>query len=221
MPLETQGKIVRTLQEQTFQRVGGTKFIEVDVRVIAASTKDLSEEMEKGNFREDLFYRLSVVPIKIPPLKNYRDDIPSLAKFFMNQIAELSGRFPREFSDEALTTLQYYEWPGNVRELRNVVERILIMAPGSEKDPITLEMMPNEMLSSISEDKVGVDNAEFMRLQLRDAREIFERRYIEAQMLRFGGNITKTANFIGMERSALHRKIKALGLQSIEKMIVN
>ena len=221
MPLETQGKIVRTLQEQTFQRVGGTKFIEVDVRVIAASTKDLSEEMEKGNFREDLFYRLSVVPIKIPPLKNYRDDIPSLAKFFMNQIAELSGRFPREFSDEALTTLQYYEWPGNVRELRNVVERILIMAPGSEKDPITLEMMPNEMLSSISEDKVGVDNAEFISLQLRDAREIFERRYIEAQMLRFGGNISKTANFIGMERSALHRKIKALGLQSIEKIIVN
>ena len=139
----------------------------------------------------------------------------------MNQIAGLSGRFPREFSDEALTTLQYYEWPGNVRELRNVVERILIMAPGSEKDPITLEMMPNEMLSSISENKVGVDKAEFMRLQLRDAREIFERRYIEAQMLRFGGNISKTANFIGMERSALHRKIKALGLQSIEKMIVN
>jgi len=221
MPIETQGKIVRTLQEQTFQRVGGTKFIEVDVRVIAASTKDLSEEMKKGNFREDLFYRLSVVPIKIPPLKNYRDDIPSLAKFFMGQIAELSGRFPREFSDEAIATLQYYEWPGNVRELRNVVERILIMAPGSEKDPITLEMMPNEMLSNISENKVGVDKAEFMSLQLRDAREIFEKRYIEAQIMRFSGNISKTANFIGMERSALHRKIKSLGLQSIEKMIVN
>ncbi|MFL2782831.1 MAG: sigma-54-dependent transcriptional regulator [Rhodospirillales bacterium] len=221
MPLETQGKIVRTLQEQTFTRVGGTKFIEVDVRVISSSTKDLSEQMKKGYFREDLFYRLSVVPVEIPPLKNYREDIPELAKFFMDQIADLSGRLPREFSDEALATLQCYEWPGNVRELRNVIERILIMAPGNERDPITLEMMPNEMLLNINENKVGVDKTEFMSLQLRDAREIFEREYLEAQIMRFGGNISKTANFIGMERSALHRKIKYLGLQSNEKMIVN
>jgi two-component system, NtrC family, nitrogen regulation response regulator NtrX len=217
MPLETQGKIVRVLQEQTFQRVGGATFIEVDVRVITASTKDLSEEMSQGRFREDLFYRLSVVPIEIPPLCDYREDIPALANYFMSQIADSSGRSPRRFSEDAMATLQVYTWPGNVRELRNVIERVLIMAPGDENDPIRAEMIPAEVSTGVTQSQGGLDSTEFMGLPLREAREIFERDYLEAQVARFGGNISKTASFIGMERSALHRKLKSLGFQSEEQ----
>lgn len=218
MPLETQGKIVRVLQEQTFQRVGGATLIEVDVRVIAASTKDLAEEMSQGRFREDLFYRLSVVPIEIPPLRNYREDIPALANFFMTQMAEATGRPPRAFSEDAIATLQTYAWPGNVRELRNVIERILIMAPGDENDPIRSDMIPSEVTSGKAQSQGGLDSSEFMGLPLREAREIFERQYLETQVARFGGNISKTASFIGMERSALHRKLKSLGLQSDDRV---
>ncbi|MBT4588190.1 MAG: sigma-54-dependent Fis family transcriptional regulator [Rhodospirillaceae bacterium] len=217
MPLETQGKIVRVLQEQTFQRVGGATFIEVDVRVIAAATKDLTESMSEGNFREDLFYRLSVVPIEIPPLRDYREDIPALAEFFMTQMAETTGRPQRTFSEDAIATLQAYGWPGNVRELRNVIERILIMAPGDESDQIRSDMIPAEVSLGNAQAQGGLDSTEFMGLPLREAREIFEREYLEAQVSRFGGNISKTASFIGMERSALHRKLKSLGFQSDER----
>jgi len=217
MPMETQGKIVRVLQEQTFQRVGGATRIDVDVRVIAASSKDLSEEMNEGRFREDLFYRLSVVPIEIPPLRDYREDIPSLAKFFMTQMAQATGRPPRDFSEEAIATLQAYAWPGNVRELRNVVERVLIMAPGDADEAIRSDMIPAEITSLGPHSESGLDSTEFMGLPLREAREIFEREYLGAQVSRFGGNISKTASFIGMERSALHRKIKSLGLQSEDR----
>jgi two-component system nitrogen regulation response regulator NtrX len=217
MPLETQGKIVRVLQEQSFQRVGGATFIDVNVRVIAASSKNLAEEMKKGNFREDLFYRLSVVPIKIPPLRDYREDIPELANYFMSQMAMATGSVPRVFSRDALAKLQVYTWPGNIRELRNVVERILIMAPGERAEPILADMIPAELSEFDDKSEMGFDSVEFLGLKLREAREIFERRYLEAQVSRFGGNISKTANFIGMERSALHRKLKSLGFQSDER----
>jgi two-component system nitrogen regulation response regulator NtrX len=218
MPMETQGKIVRVLQEQTFQRVGGAAFIEVDVRVIAASTKDLSKEMSLGRFREDLFYRLSVVPIVAPPLRDYREDIPVLIEYFMDQIAMISGRTPRNFSEEALAMLQVYAWPGNVRELRNVIERILIMSPGGESDTIRSEMIPVEITNNVNQLQKGINSVELIGLPLREAREIFELEYLEAQVNRFGGNISKTAGFIGMERSALHRKLKSLGFQTDERV---
>jgi two-component system nitrogen regulation response regulator NtrX len=218
MPMETQGKIVRVLQEQTFQRVGGAAFIEVDVRVIAASTKDLSKEMSLGRFREDLFYRLSVVPIVVPPLRDYREDIPVLIEYFMDQIAMISGRTPRNFSEEALAMLQVYAWPGNVRELRNVIERILIMSPGGESDTIRSEMIPVEITNNVNQLQKGINSVELIGLPLREAREIFELEYLEAQVNRFGGNISKTAGFIGMERSALHRKLKSLGFQTDERV---
>jgi two-component system nitrogen regulation response regulator NtrX len=218
MPMETQGKIVRVLQEQTFQRVGGAAFIEVDVRVIAASTKDLSKEMSLGRFREDLFYRLSVVPIVVPPLRDYREDIPVLIEYFMDQIAMISGRTPRNFSEEALAMLQVYAWPGNVRELRNVIERILIMSPGGESDTIRSEMIPVEITNNVNQLQKGINSVELIGLPLREAREIFELEYLEAQVNRFGGNISKTAGFIGMERSALHRKLKSLGFQTDERI---
>lgn len=214
MPIETQGKIVRVLQEQSFQRVGGATFINVDVRVIAASSKDLGEEMQSGRFREDLFYRLSVVPINIPPLRDYREDIPELANYFMSQMAQATGRISRCFSRDATAKLQIYAWPGNVRELRNVIERILIMAPGEQDEPISSDMIPSELSDLDKQSKIGFDSADYASLQLREAREIFERKYLEAQVSRFGGNISKTAIFIGMERSALHRKLKSLGFQS-------
>ena len=218
MPLETQGKIVRVLQEQTFQRVGGTLRIEVDVRVLASSSRNLQLEMTEGRFREDLFYRLSVVPIHVPPLRDYREDIPALVDYFMAHMAKSSGRPARKFSEDALARLQAYEWPGNVRELRNVVERVLIMAPGGEDEPIRADMVPMEIASAAPIAAVNASNAEIMGLPLREAREIFEREYLLAQVARFGGNISRTAEFVGMERSALHRKLKSLGVQSDERV---
>ncbi|NQV57226.1 MAG: sigma-54-dependent Fis family transcriptional regulator [Rhodospirillales bacterium] len=218
MPGETQGKIVRALQEQTFQRVGGTTRVEVDVRVIASSSRNLALAMSEGRFREDLFYRLSVVPIEIPPLNAFREDIPELVIYFMSQMSRLSGRPARRFAEEALAKLQAYDWPGNVRELRNVVERTLIMAPGDSSEPIRSDTIPAE-ISDATEPSVAVgQNAEIMGLPLREAREIFEREYLMSQVTRFGGNISRTAEFVGMERSALHRKLKSLGVQSEERI---
>ena len=217
MPLETQGKIVRVLQDQTFQRVGGTQRVEVDVRVLASSSRNLQLEMAEGRFREDLFYRLSVVPIPVPPLREYRSDIPALVEHFVSLMAKSSGRPQRKFSEDALARLQSYEWPGNVRELRNVVERVMIMAPGGEEDYIRADMVPMEIASAAPIAAVNASNAEIMGLPLREAREIFEREYLLAQVTRFGGNISRTAEFVGMERSALHRKLKSLGVQSDER----
>jgi len=218
MPLETQGKIVRVLQEQTFQRVGGTTRVEVDVRVLASSSRNLQDEIADRRFREDLFYRLSVVPLQVPPLREYREDIPALATHFMSQMSRAIGRQPRRFSEDALARLQSYEWPGNVRELRNVIERILIMAPGSEDEPVRADMIPTEISSTAPTPSVNPNNTEVMGLPLREAREIFEREYLIAQVTRFGGNISRTAEFVGMERSALHRKLKSLGVQSDERV---
>ena len=218
MPLETQAKIVRALQEQTFQRVGGATRIAVDVRVIATSSKDLTEAMKQNEFREDLFYRLSVVPINIPPLKDYREDIPALVKHFMQQMAASSGWNSQDFAEDAMATLQSYDWPGNVRELRNVVERILIMAQGNSATTIRANMIPAEVNVRTSRSKAFSDQLQIMGLPLREAREIFEKEYLMAQVSRFGGNISRTATFVGMERSALHRKLKSLGIQSEDRI---
>ena len=213
MPLETQGKIVRVLQEQTFERVGGDTPIQVDVRVVAASSQDLAAAMGAGTFREDLFYRLSVVPIEVPSLRERREDIPLLATHFMDRAANSSGQTPRHFGEDALVALQSYTWPGNVRELRNVIERLLIMAPGDPGEPLRADSLPAE-IGAIAPAALQRDKGdEIMGLPLREAREIFEREYLLAQVDRFDGNISRTAGFVGMERSALHRKLKTLGVQ--------
>jgi len=217
MPFETQGKIVRVLQEQTFERVGGATRVEIDVRVIAATNDDLVESIKARKFREDLYYRLNVVPIHVPSLAERREDIPALAHFFMMQAAESSGLPPRSLAENALAILQSYEWPGNVRQLRNVMEWLLIMARGDPSLPISADMLPPEL----SQDAMNVSRAkngsDVMALPLRDAREVFEREYLAAQIERFGGNISRTAQFVGMERSALHRKLRTLGLPERER----
>ena len=217
MPLETQGKIVRALQEQTFERVGGSRRVEVDVRVVASSNRELSSEIAAGRFREDLFYRLNVVPIRVPPLRERREDIPLLARHFMQRGAEAARMPPREFGEDALAALQAYTWPGNVRQLRNVIDWLLIMAPGDTREPVRADMLPNE-ITAIAPTVVKWDKgSEIMTLPLRDAREVFEREYLLAQVTRFGGNISRTAAFVGMERSALHRKLKSLGVFGNER----
>ena len=217
MPLETQGKIVRALQEQTFERVGGSRRVEVDVRVVAASNRELSSEIAAGRFREDLFYRLNVVPIRVPPLRERREDIPLLARHFMARGADAARIDPREFGEDALAALQAYTWPGNVRQLRNVIDWLLIMAPGDNGDLVRADMLPNE-ITAIAPSVVKWDKgSEIMTLPLRDAREVFEREYLLAQVTRFGGNISRTASFVGMERSALHRKLKSLGVMGNDR----
>jgi two-component system, NtrC family, nitrogen regulation response regulator NtrX len=212
MPLETQGKIVRVLQEQTFERVGGASRVEVDVRVIASTNRELAGEIGAGRFREDLYYRLSVVPIKVPPLRERREDIPLMARHFMARASAAARLGPREFGEDAMAALQAYTWPGNVRQLRNVIDWLLIMAPGDAREPVRADMLPNE-ITAIAPTVVKWDKAsEIMTLPLRDAREVFEREYLLAQVTRFGGNISRTAAFVGMERSALHRKLKSLGV---------
>ncbi len=217
MPLETQGKIVRALQEQTFERVGGSRRVEVDVRVVASSNRELSSEIAAGRFREDLFYRLNVVPIRVPALRERREDIPLLARHFVQRGAEAARIAARDFGEDALAALQAYTWPGNVRQLRNVVDWLLIMAPGEISEPVRADMLPNE-ITAIAPSVVKWDKgSEIMTLPLRDAREVFEREYLLAQVTRFGGNISRTAAFVGMERSALHRKLKSLGVFGNER----
>jgi len=217
MPLETQGKIVRALQEQGFERVGGATRVKVDVRVLATTNRDLSAEIAAGRFREDLYYRLAVVPLRVPALRERREDVPLLARYFMARTAETSGVPARELSEDVLAAMQAYDWPGNVRQLRNLVDWLLIMAPGGAGEPIRPEMLPPEVGSAAPAALKLDRSSEIMTLPLREARELFERQYLEAQLLRFGGNISRTANFVGMERSALHRKLKFLGVQAEDR----
>jgi two-component system nitrogen regulation response regulator NtrX len=212
MPLETQGKIVRALQEQAFERLGGSARVKVDVRVLSTTNKDLQAEIAAGRFREDLFYRLAVVPLRVPALRERREDIPTLARQFIARSAESSGMSARELSADALTSLQAYDWPGNVRQLRNLMDWLLIMAPGGAAEAIRAEMLPPEIGSAAPAVFNADPSADIMTLPLREARDLFETQYLQAQLLRFGGNISRTANFVGMERSALHRKLKQLGL---------
>ncbi len=221
MPLETQGKIVRALQEQAFERLGGSHRVKVDLRVLATTNKELQAEIGAGRFREDLYYRLAVVPLKMPALKERREDIPALALYFMARSAENSGMPTREFSADAMTALQAYDWPGNARQLRNVIDWLLIMASGGAGDPIRPDMLPPE-IGSNAPALLNIDpTADIMALPLREARDLFETQYLHAQLLRFGGNISRTAQFVGMERSALHRKLKQLGVNSDERERVN
>lgn len=217
MPLETQAKIVRVLQDQPFCRVGGKEPVTVDVRIIAASNQNLERMIDEGRFRQDLYYRLNVVPIEIPALSERLEDIPLIADYFMRHIASSTQAVPRALSDDAVALMQTYDWPGNVRQLKNVIEWLLIMAPGSPEEPITAEMLPPEFKQRASSMVHGDGVVELMSKPLREAREIFEREYLLSQVNRFGGNISRTALFIGMERSALHRKLKALGVQVNEK----
>lgn len=211
MPLETQTKILRVLVEQKFRRVGGSNNIEVDVRVISSTAKDLRKLISENKFREDLYHRLNVVPLKIPSLTERRDDVPLLVEYFMQKIATSNGINKRVFSDEALTALQAFSWPGNVRELRNLVERVLILATENTTE-IEVSALSLEGVGELA-DKTGLHN--LISLPLREARELFEREYLCAQISRFGGNISRTANYIGMERSALHRKLKTLGVEGL------
>ena len=217
MPLETQGKIVRALQDQTFERLGGNSRVKVDVRVLATTNKDLTAEIAAGRFREDLYYRLAVVPLRVPSLRERRDDIQELVRHFIARSVETSGMPAREMSADLLTVLQTYEWPGNVRQLRNLVDWLLIMAPGGSGDPLRAEMLPPEIATQ-APPLVSLDaSPDMMALPLREARDVFETQYLQAQLMRFGGNISRTAQFVGMERSALHRKLKQLGVNTEDR----
>jgi two-component system nitrogen regulation response regulator NtrX len=209
MPRETQSRILRVLVEQRFRRVGGDIDVQVDVRVVSSSSRDLQEEIQSGRFREDLFHRLNVVPLRVPSLSERRDDIPELVDYFIERISIATGLGRRVLAEDALASLQLADWPGNIRQLRNQIERLLILTSGDVNEVITADMLPQENLTSGVTD-IGAERA--IALPLREARELFERDYLNAQILRFGGNISRTAAFIGMERSALHRKLKTLGL---------
>jgi len=213
MPLETQGKVLRVLVDQTFRRVGGGQNVEVDVRVVCSTTRNLIHQIEKGTFREDLFHRLNVVPIRVPPLRERREDISLLVEHFMGRSAETLGLPSCQLSADAMAALQAHDWPGNVRQLRNIVERLVIMAP-ADGTKVHVDMLPSEIGSPTPVAMRGDDATEIMSLPLREAREVFEREYLLAQINRFGGNISRTAEFVGMERSALHRKLKSLGVSA-------
>jgi len=216
MPLETQGKVLRVLVEQKFLRVGGAQKVAVDVRLISSTSRDIERDMQEGRFREDLYHRLNVVPLRVPSLAERRDDIPALIQCFVQQVASSSGLSPRKIGEDAVAVLQTHDWPGNVRELRNNIERLMILSGGDPDTVITAEMLPDEIGSNVSLPMNG--GAEhLMSLPLREAREIFEREYLLAQINRFGGNISRTAEFVGMERSALHRKLRALGVSSDQR----
>ena len=212
MPRETQNKVMRVLVDQTFQRSGGTAKINVDVRIISSTARNLEEEIAAGRFREDLYHRLSVVPIRVPPLSERREDIPELIEYFMDQISAASGLPRRKIGDDAMAVLQSHVWPGNVRQLRNNVERVMILAGGGPEVIITADMLPQDVGSMVPAMPTGVNGEHIMGLPLREAREVFERDYLIAQISRFSNNISRTAEFVGMERSALHRKLKALGV---------
>ncbi|WP_336489216.1 sigma-54-dependent transcriptional regulator [Methylobacterium nigriterrae] len=212
MPRETQNRILRVLVDQNFQRVGGTTRVHVDVRIISSSSRDLAEEIAGGRFREDLFHRLSVVPIRVPSLSERREDVPELISFFMDQISAATGLPRRRIAEDAMAVLQSHDWPGNVRQLRNNVERLMILTHTDPEQEVTSEMLPSEIGALVPTTPNGAGGEKLMSLALREAREIFEREYLIAQIARFSGNISRTAEFIGMERSALHRKLKSLGI---------
>jgi two-component system nitrogen regulation response regulator NtrX len=210
MPVATQARILRVLTDQSFTRVGGQRTVKVDVRVVSATARDLTAEIAEGRFREDLYYRLNVVPVDIPSLAQRREDIPPLVEHFVAHYAA-ERRVPTpEVAPDAMVALQSYDWPGNVRQLRNVVERTVILAPGDRIGRIDIDLLPAEVLGEQGEG--GAGTSAIMGAPLREARETFEREYLRVQIRRFSGNISRTATFIGMERSALHRKLKLLGI---------
>ena len=214
MPLGTQSKILRVLVEQQFQRVGGTDKVRVDLRVISATCRDLEREIREGRFRQELFHRLNVVPIKVPSLEERREDIPVLARHFIAQFHAEQALPLRPLGEEAVALMQAMRWPGNVRQLRNLIERVLIL--GEPGGPIQASELPGDEGAETDEERV-VLSGKLAALPLREAREAFEREYLLTQINRFGGNISRTAAFVGMERSALHRKLKSLGVVTTSK----
>jgi len=212
MPLTTQAKILRVLTDQSYTRVGGQRPVKVDVRVLSATSRNLQDEIAAGRFREDLYYRLNVVPVRLPPLRERREDIPELVSHFLARIAAERRMAAPTISEEAMAALQAHDWPGNVRQLRNIIERTLILAPGDRAACIEVDLLPPEVLDNQSAMSGANTGMAIMGSPLREAREAFEREYLKIQIRRFSGNISRTASFIGMERSALHRKLKALGI---------
>lgn len=212
MPRDTQSRILRVLVEQRFRRVNGDGDVQVDVRVVSSTSKDLRIEIAEGRFREDLFHRLNVVPVRVPGLSERREDIAELVEYFVDRISQAVGLPKRRLGEDAVAMLQSHDWPGNVRQLRNNIERLLILATGDPADVVTADMLPSEVAASGAGSAMRPE--QIIALPLREAREMFEREYLTAQILRFGGNISRTAGFIGMERSALHRKLKSLGVAS-------
>ncbi|MDE2240491.1 MAG: sigma-54-dependent Fis family transcriptional regulator [Rhodospirillales bacterium] len=219
LPLEMQSKIARVLQDQSFERVGGATRVKVDIRVLASTAKDLQAEILESRFREDLYYRLSVVPLRVPALKERREDIPALANQFLSHAAEISGLPPRSLGSDAVAALQAHDWPGNVRQLRNVMDWLMIMRSNEPGELFHAEHLPTELAAHAPRALAIDPAADVMALPLREARDVFETQYLQAQLLRFGGNISRTANFVGMERSALHRKLKQLGIGAAEDKV--
>jgi two-component system, NtrC family, nitrogen regulation response regulator NtrX len=218
MPPETQSKILRVLVEQRFRRLDGSADVQVNVRVMSSTSRDLRPDIERGRFREDLFHRLNVVPLRVPSLAERREDIPELADYFVRRLTDGSGLPARVLAPDAMAALQAAEWPGNVRQLRNIIERILILATGEPSSPVTVDALPPEAWPSAAfSQHQGLQ--EVIGMPLRDARERFEREYLNVQITRFGGNISRTAAFIGMERSALHRKLKSLGVDAPGRIV--
>ncbi|MEM6824926.1 MAG: sigma-54 dependent transcriptional regulator [Pseudomonadota bacterium] len=214
MPLGTQSKLLRVLTEQQFTRVGGVDKVRVDIRVFSSTNKDLKSEVESGTFRQELYHRLNVVPISVPSLEERREDIPELASHFVTLLNKEQGLPLRPLSDEAKAMLQTMPWPGNVRQLRNVIERVLILGP--DKGEIAADELPNPEPEARAEGRLVLSGV-LATLPLREARELFEREYLLTQINRFGGNISRTASFVGMERSALHRKLKSLNVVTSNK----
>ena len=212
MPVNTQAKILRVLTDQSYTRVGGQRPVKVDVRVLSATSRNLADEIAAGRFREDLYYRLNVVPVRIPPLRERREDIPELVAHFLARFSAERRMQTPELSKDAIAALQAHDWPGNVRQLRNIIERTLILTPGDRVGCIEVDLLPPEIIETQGPTGMGGASMAIMGSPLREARESFEREYLKIQIRRFSGNISRTASFIGMERSALHRKLKALGL---------
>ena len=212
IPLETQAKILRVLIDQKFRRVNGSKEINVNVRIISTSSKNIRDEIDRGNFREDLYHRLNVVPIYLPSLKDRSEDIPLLLDYFSKKISELNGINETKFNTN-LDLFYKYEWPGNVRELRNLVERISILSINENSSNTNQLIQDSLSQKSISANINDHDNV--LSYPLKEAREKFEKNYLSSQLKKHKGNISKTAEFVGMERSALHRKLKSLGIKGI------
>ena len=204
MPRDTQNKILRVLVDQTFQRVGGSTKVAVDVRIVSSTGRNVEAEIAAGRFREDLYHRLSVVPVRVPPLAERREDIPDLVHYFMEQISQATGLPQRKIGEDAMAVLQSHDWPGNVRQLRNNVERLMILAGGDASATISASMLPQDVGSMVPSMPNGNGGEQLMGLPLREARELFEKEYLIAQINRFGGNISRTAEFIGMELSLIH-----------------
>lgn len=213
VPMGSQGKLARIIQEGSMRRLGGEKSIKIDVRLISTTSKDVQVLVQKGMFSEDLYYRLNVVPLKILPLQDRREDLGLLVEEILKEYSRLNGCSKKAITEEALAILKAYDWPGNVRQLKNMLEWVMIMSAEGDQVKITPDLLPPEIRTSTPTASSLEENAELLQLPLREARDYFEKKYLLSQVSRFSGNVSQTASFIGMERSALHRKLRSLGLK--------